>query len=474
MSSAFETNPFAQDANASAQSRQELQAKLNGLGGLNGRKLSPEAKEKKLREACEGFESIFIQKMWQEMRNTVPKGGLLHGNEERFWQDMYDQELSKSMTRAGGIGLADMMFEQLSRNLVSASRGSVGQSTGGAFTPGAAPLINSSEEDLLADKNPVQVQPAASIYDGEAPQMAESEIDEPVAARDNVGELLGKAAAANLQTAAVMASQAEIAAQNAAKSVERAPKTKTLKAHTPDESSGLHLAYLARRDAGDKLGSNAVRPALHSRKQKSVKNEADVQQGAENAISGMTAQADMLKQGSPEALRAAMEKAKSGNSGLSGDNSQNLHNIVASIQAQNAMNSMNPAPVQNVSAAEESGENPVAGAHTTKVRYTTNIPQKGKNSKTPKNNDVIRMLNVENVGVNSKAGQGLAAYHAAQEAVKTQTTGQAADTSKEKLADNASAIAPISPLTAQSLRTDDTQGESNFAIPPLKAKDLRG
>ncbi|MDE5878491.1 MAG: peptidase M23, partial [Desulfovibrio sp.] len=70
---------------AADQSRRELQAKLTGLGGINGRKLSPEAQEKKLREACEGFESVFIQKMWQEMRNTIPKGGLMHGKEERFW-----------------------------------------------------------------------------------------------------------------------------------------------------------------------------------------------------------------------------------------------------------------------------------------------------------------------------------------------------------------------------------------------------
>ncbi|MDO5483269.1 MAG: rod-binding protein, partial [Desulfovibrionaceae bacterium] len=81
--------------------RRELQARLNGIGDLNGRKLTPEAKAKKLREACEGFESVFIQKMWQEMRNTLPKNGLLQGRDERFWQDMYDQELAKSMTSAG-------------------------------------------------------------------------------------------------------------------------------------------------------------------------------------------------------------------------------------------------------------------------------------------------------------------------------------------------------------------------------------
>ena len=126
-------------------SRRELQAMLAGLGDLGGKKISPEAKAKKLREACEGFESVFIQKMWQEMRNTLPKNGLLHGRDEQYWQDMYDQELSKSMTSAGGIGLADMMYEQLSRNLVSASRGTAGSGRGASFTPTAAPQQQSAE-----------------------------------------------------------------------------------------------------------------------------------------------------------------------------------------------------------------------------------------------------------------------------------------------------------------------------------------
>ena len=99
---------MAADAGANVAS-QDVQNKLTALGG--SKNLSPEAKAKKLREACEGFESIFIQKMWQEMRKTVPQNGMMHGKEEHYWQDMYDQELAKKMTSAGGIGLADMMYE---------------------------------------------------------------------------------------------------------------------------------------------------------------------------------------------------------------------------------------------------------------------------------------------------------------------------------------------------------------------------
>lgn len=72
-------------------------------------------KEKELRKAAEGFEAIFIQKMWDEMRSSLPKNGLHYSKEEEYWQSMYSQELGKSMASAGGIGLADMMVEQMTR-----------------------------------------------------------------------------------------------------------------------------------------------------------------------------------------------------------------------------------------------------------------------------------------------------------------------------------------------------------------------
>ena len=107
--------------------------------------MPPVDKEKKLRESCEGFESIFIQKMWEQMRATIPESGLLKGREEKFWQSMYDQELAKTMAGAGGIGLADMMYEQLSHSLRSASKSTAdavgGQPPGFAADLAPAPLL---------------------------------------------------------------------------------------------------------------------------------------------------------------------------------------------------------------------------------------------------------------------------------------------------------------------------------------------
>jgi Rod binding domain-containing protein len=85
-------------------------------------------KDEKLRESCEGFEAIFVQKMWEQMRKTLPKEGYLHSKDEETYQSLFDIELSKKMTSAGGIGLADMLYEQLSQQLERTAR---------STTPGA-------------------------------------------------------------------------------------------------------------------------------------------------------------------------------------------------------------------------------------------------------------------------------------------------------------------------------------------------
>ena len=79
-------------------------------------------KEEKLRESCEGFEAIFLQKMWEQMRKTVPKEGYLHSKDEEMYQSLFDIELCKKMAGAGGIGLADMLYEQLSMQLENTGR----------------------------------------------------------------------------------------------------------------------------------------------------------------------------------------------------------------------------------------------------------------------------------------------------------------------------------------------------------------
>ena len=92
------------------------------MNALRDRLGDPRTQQEKLREACEGFESVFLQKMWEQMRKTVSKEGYLHSKDEETYQSLFDVELSKKMSAAGGIGLADMLYQQLSQQMEHKTR----------------------------------------------------------------------------------------------------------------------------------------------------------------------------------------------------------------------------------------------------------------------------------------------------------------------------------------------------------------
>ena len=70
--------------------------------------------DKALREACKGFEAMFLNMMYREMRATVHEGGLFgESNARKIFEDMRDSEMAKQMAESGGIGLGDMLYKQL-------------------------------------------------------------------------------------------------------------------------------------------------------------------------------------------------------------------------------------------------------------------------------------------------------------------------------------------------------------------------
>lgn len=181
------------------QEMQSLQRQVNATSdGMSA------AKEKKLRQACEGFEAVFIQKMWENMRSSLPKEGLMHSKEEQFWQGMYDQELGKSIAASGGIGLADMMMSQLTRKLQNASATAAMRNSRVHFNIAPAPLVPDSTAKQQASK------PAAPLYEGEAVQPQVESEPQPVAKVETppvaapvspVKDALKELAADNSQTA---------------------------------------------------------------------------------------------------------------------------------------------------------------------------------------------------------------------------------------------------------------------------------
>jgi len=92
------------------------------MNGLRDRLSEGESTEKKLRKACQNFEAVFIGKLWQQMRKSVQKEGYLHSKQEESYISMFDRDFSEKMAQAGGIGLADMIYSQLSEKLKETSK----------------------------------------------------------------------------------------------------------------------------------------------------------------------------------------------------------------------------------------------------------------------------------------------------------------------------------------------------------------
>ena len=399
MTTPMSTALIPPEAGAGEVARKEVQSRLAGIGNLGGKNIDPAQKEKKLRESCEGFESIFIQKMWEEMRKTLPKSTLLHGKEEQFWQGMYDQELAKKMTSAGGIGLADMMYAQLSRGLTSASRATATDASAiqRPFTPEAAPMLapapdagnaNSGNNGASAKGRNGASGATASVYGGVAPmQDAGQGLNGSAAART----LTGDQAAAGGQDPEEAARLAEQAMQASAQP-ERHRVVRTTNV-VGNMNSGLNLARMAQFEAGSKLGANAVRPPMQQMLGLAQPQSRTALAEGQNWDQGGM-QMDMSGMGIPP---------------LTG-NVFDAQNMDAASNGQQAMQpSMRQQQMPGQNAMGPNGQ-PMQPPQPQKVRYTTNIPPTGRGGK----QGLIRTLNVDGAGPNSNAGAGIAAYHAQQ------------------------------------------------------------
>jgi flagellar protein FlgJ len=94
---------------------------------------SPQA----LRAAAKQFESLFVSMVLKSMQKANFKDPLFGSSQGSMYQDMYDDQIAAEISKGKGLGLADMLVQQLRREQPAAA-GTAGttQPTGGA-TPGS-------------------------------------------------------------------------------------------------------------------------------------------------------------------------------------------------------------------------------------------------------------------------------------------------------------------------------------------------
>ena len=77
---------------------------------------------KQLKSLSKQFESIFVHQLLKSMRSTVQKTGLFDSHATNMYESLHDEEMAKLMTEQKGIGLADVIYRDLTRLEAKASR----------------------------------------------------------------------------------------------------------------------------------------------------------------------------------------------------------------------------------------------------------------------------------------------------------------------------------------------------------------
>lgn len=86
------------------------------FSGLNElRRQAKDDPDATLRQVAEQFEAIFMQMMLKSMRDANFGDPLFDSDQSEFYQSMHDQQMSLHLSKQSGIGLADMLVQQLSK-----------------------------------------------------------------------------------------------------------------------------------------------------------------------------------------------------------------------------------------------------------------------------------------------------------------------------------------------------------------------
>ncbi len=80
------------------------------LGTLSGAAKSDDAK---LQKVAKDFESVFLQKLADTMRQSIPDSGLFDSSAMQQTQAIFWSQLSEELGKQGGLGLWKQIYHQL-------------------------------------------------------------------------------------------------------------------------------------------------------------------------------------------------------------------------------------------------------------------------------------------------------------------------------------------------------------------------
>lgn len=94
---------------------------------------SPEA----IKASAKQFEALFMNMIMKSMREATPQDGMFDNSETKTYTAMLDQKVSENLAKRG-VGLADVLFRQLSATMAVPPTGPMSEST---FDPATRPAL---------------------------------------------------------------------------------------------------------------------------------------------------------------------------------------------------------------------------------------------------------------------------------------------------------------------------------------------
>jgi peptidoglycan hydrolase FlgJ len=115
-----------------------------------------------LREAARQFEGLFTAMMLKSMREASLGTGLGDSEETKTYQDMYDQQLSLQLAQGKGLGLADMLMQQLTRAQAAHSTAAT-SAPAAAASGGADPVSTAQRASFVRSIEPLAQSAGTSL-----------------------------------------------------------------------------------------------------------------------------------------------------------------------------------------------------------------------------------------------------------------------------------------------------------------------
>lgn len=125
----------------------EMARNVHDLGSINSmREAMASGDPEVLKEAAQQFEGIFVQMMLKSMRKAqdalADENSPFNSQQMQFYRDMHDQQLATDLSSNGGLGLADIIMQQL------------GPGTDDSFTP--ASVLRNNANLSMSERQAVQ------------------------------------------------------------------------------------------------------------------------------------------------------------------------------------------------------------------------------------------------------------------------------------------------------------------------------